>query len=709
MLYEQINLKNPNHLLIVVITMLSFTGFSFGAFLVSNQNLIPTKTQAVLGSDSEQNIRDLTPLTNDQNDAEISANKVAYLSHVNGNSSKPELFVTDLTNSSQVQISSGGVNPYGNTAFGIDGNKVVYQTFDSGASGPINIYVYDLSTNVRTKITNDSCHSLYPAISGDTVVYASDKNNGCALTNYDIYSYNLATSVETRLTTDASNQFSPEISGNKVVFVDNRHGNSEIYIYDLATSAESRVTNNSTSDTEPDISGNRIVWQGQSANYDIFTYNISTASTTQITNHSTSQLGPSIDGNKIVWTDYRNGGTNADIYQYDLASSAEGQITFNTTYQYRPDVSGEKIVWVDERNGNTNKDIYISEPPVVSSPPPSGNPPPVVPPGTTPPGTLPPAPFKKVTICHKNGSGKYEVVTVSEQAVLNGHRTHSGDIIPSTPDCRPPTIKEVSLPDKFKPGITETTDLSTVADPSKVANLILDTGANKIKFNEDIDLSSADTIDKFKNLDAYVKCDKTGVIAIDSAALPALNKKATLTMNGLSFTKTPRILVDGKEDKKAVTNLKYVKGVLSFDVNHFSTYTAAASITIESPQNNFESREKKITLKGTVSDPTATVSAKLNSQNLGKLKIASGSGSFNLNVDLEKGLNTIVVSAVSVSGASVSTKIVGTLISSQSILLPVVFGSFIVLLVLSGVLYLLKFRKKKDSVANLSQDSSLKQ
>jgi len=645
--------------------LLLFIGIPLLIFFIiqtnNAQNVDKTNpSNKVLGAEyGEQYVRNLTPYPNDQDDAEISGNKIAWLSHDNGNTTKPELYVTDLTTNTQVKITTDGVNPNASTAFGIDGSKVVYQNFDSGFNGPINVYVYDLTSSTNTKITNDSCHSVYPAISGNKVVYASDKNNGCSFV-YDIYVYDLSTNTETRITTDTNNQYFPEISGNKVVYLDNRHGNFEIYLYDLGNSTEIRITNNSSSSTDPTIYGNKIVWQGQGSNYDIFLYDISTASTTQITNNSASQLGPNISGNKIVWTDYRNGGTNADIYQYDLSTNQETQITFNTTFQYRPSISGDRITWVDERNGNSNKDIYIYDPPQVSPPSPPPPSPPPSPPGPTPP------PFKKVEICHRKGDGGFEVITVSEQATLNGHLAHSGDIIPATEGCKPRTIKEVVLPDTFRRENSATTDLSKISNPAKVEKFTLDTLANTIIFKDSLDLSSQEVLNKLNFLNLYLSADKLGIISLDSTTLPFMNKKATLSMKKLPFIKKPRVLVNGKEDKKVVSNVKYSNWILSFDVSHFSTFAAGPVIELDTPVNNFKTTNNSLTIKGIVSDPTAQLSLKVNNKDLGKLDISVENGGFKRKINLMNGVNTLVLTALSSNGSSYAANISGVLYTPKN-------------------------------------------
>lgn len=156
----------------------------------------------------------------------------------------------------------------------------------------------------------------------------------------------------------------------------------------------------------------------------------------------------------------------------------------------------------------------------------------------------------------------------------------SSSINPSTSEPATTTnpIKNIVVPSTFKQEGSTTTDLAQVADPAKVPNLTLDVPKkNKIVFAEDVDLSSQTAADVFSKLDTYVKADKVGVVEVDSKAAAFLNKKAHIVMYNLPHKNTPKILVNGKEDPKIVSNIKYSSGILNFDVAHFTKFEAVAS------------------------------------------------------------------------------------------------------------------------------------
>ena len=81
--------------------------------------------------------------------------------------------------------------------------------------------------------------------------------------------YNLSTSKETQISKNES-ACNPAIYGDMVVWASNRNGNSNIYMYNLSTHQESHITYGSYQ-YYPAIYGNRIVWtDGRSGNFDIY-------------------------------------------------------------------------------------------------------------------------------------------------------------------------------------------------------------------------------------------------------------------------------------------------------------------------------------------------------------------------------------------------------------------------------------------------------
>lgn len=265
-------------------------------------------------------------------------------------------------------------------------------------------------------------------------------------------------------------------------------------------------------------------------------------------------------------------------------------------------------------------------------------------------------------------------------------------------------ISDINLPAVFTTEGSKSTDLSKISDPKKVENLTLDVvDKNLIVFNDPVDLSSPEVPSLFKSLDQYIKMTKLGIVEVDSAALAMLaGKKAALSMFNLPFVKTPEILVNGEEDKNnIVSNIEYKENTLTFNITSFSKFEAVPELEISEPKNNFETSEEEITLKGTISDPEAKVSAKLNNKAVGDIKVDSKTGQFSKKITLKQGNNTIVVSATSEFGPKLTSTIKGEY-KPQSYLLWIIIGAVILLLLITiGVWwYYKKRRAAKTSVSN---------
>ena len=100
-------------------------------------------------------------------------------------------------------------------------------------------------------------------------------------------------------------------------------------------------------------------------------------------------------------------------------------------------------------------------------------------------------------------------------------------------------------------------------------------GIGKIEFpQEELDLTGLDP-----EYEKYIEIT-TGKVSIDTQKLPQLaNKSAMIFMEGLSFLKTPKIMMDGKECENICSQVEYdaQKGILTFNVAHFTTFQLEVS------------------------------------------------------------------------------------------------------------------------------------
>ena len=263
-------------------------------------------------------------------------------------------------------------------------------------------------------------------------------------------------------------------------------------------------------------------------------------------------------------------------------------------------------------------------------------------------------------------------------------------------------ITDVKLPSVFSAKGSKSTNLAKIKDPKKVKNFTVDVvGKSKITFNDILNLSSSKVPSLFKSLDKYIKMEKLGVVEVDTKTLTMLaKKKASVLMLNLPFTETPEILVDGKPPVEGViSNIKYENGILSFDVTSFSKFEAVPKLEIAEPQDGFNVGDPNITLRGKVSDPEATVSAKLNGGSLGNLKVATESGQFSRKLELKEGNNTIVISAISDFGPPLVATVSGVL-SKPIIGMVQIIGIglvIIILLLAAGGGFWLYYKKRRST------------
>jgi beta propeller repeat protein len=220
----------------------------------------------------------------------------------------------------------------------------------------------------ETLITTNTSGSnqIYPAISGDWIVWADNRNDDGS--DYiDIYAYNVVTGTEKRITPTESRANHPSISDNYVVYDDGRNGiDYDIFLANLITGTEWRITDDTLNQRFPSISGNIIVWQDdRSDDSDIYLNGTSPGLETLLTpdTQGTYQKFPVISGSKVIWEDCEDedctGGGN--VYMWDISTATIDNITPNGAKFFKSDpfpsiaIDNGRIVWY---RGN---DIYLND------------------------------------------------------------------------------------------------------------------------------------------------------------------------------------------------------------------------------------------------------------------------------------------------------------------------------------------------------------
>jgi beta propeller repeat protein len=193
-------------------------------------------------------------------------------------------------------------------------------------------------------------HKMWPAISGNRIVWEDNRNG-----DWEIYMYDIASKHETRITYNSKNQGNVAIYGNIVAWIDYRNKgsttNNDVYMYNIANHITSRVTLKSGFYDYIKINANNIFYYNSGK---IVKYSTLTKKTVTVLN---SACDYAVTNNKIVWTDFRN--ANDDIYMKDLTTGKETPVCTAPGTQCHPAIYGSKIVWEDWRNGNA--DIYMKD------------------------------------------------------------------------------------------------------------------------------------------------------------------------------------------------------------------------------------------------------------------------------------------------------------------------------------------------------------
>ncbi|NTU46256.1 hypothetical protein HGA88_01380 [Candidatus Roizmanbacteria bacterium] len=146
-----------------------------------------------------------------------------------------------------------------------------------------------------------------------------------------------------------------------------------------------------------------------------------------------------------------------------------------------------------------------------------------------------------------------------------------------------------------------------------------------------------------------------GKIDLDAGAVPEIQQSgASVSLYGLTnYLSTPTVLLNGYEGGSDISSVEFdtEKGILSFDVSHFSEYRAVPKIEAPNLLNNIVTTNTTITIDGMVNDPTATVKILNGVEDQGVIGV-SAHGRFQKKVPLVYGKNSIVISASNAIGAA---------------------------------------------------------
>jgi len=141
--------------------------------------------------------------------------------------------------------------------------------------------------------------------------------------------------------------------------------------------------------------------------------------------------------------------------------------------------------------------------------------------------------------------------------------------------------------------------------------------------------------------------DKNGEFGLSDSTMALLKDAgAELTIYDLPYTGTPDVKYNGGDSSSMASNISYdlTNRSLTLSAAHFSTYSAVPKVTLTAPENNSTTTADRLTVKGSVNDPAATVKVYVNDSDQGTVSVDTN-GVFEKEVVLGSGSNTIKVTS----------------------------------------------------------------
>jgi len=195
---------------------------------------------------------------------------------------------------------------------------------------------------VHTPISDSAYYNNTPRISGPYVVWQG-RSGSSGNYAYDLFVYNLDTEELDHLDLNSPGSLFPDVSGNTVVYQTGAAGATDLYLYDAAAGGD--PVSLASGAKYPKISGTRAIWQGLTGK-EVFLCEIvngEPGAVRQLTSSAASAAAPQIAGARVVWESDADG--DWEIVVYDIASDTATQITNNTGTDAYPQISESVVTW----------------------------------------------------------------------------------------------------------------------------------------------------------------------------------------------------------------------------------------------------------------------------------------------------------------------------------------------------------------------------
>jgi beta propeller repeat protein len=214
-----------------------------------------------------------------------------------------------------------------------------------------------------SQVSATPTYHLNPAVDGKIVAYQALGSTN----TWQIFITDTATGREQQITTGPHDASHPRISGNNLVYQTDRVGSGQlqqIFLHNLKTQTETQISDSTGYNQFPTIDKNNVVWvenQSNTAASQINVYDISSQQTRRIALSQNYLQDPSVYGEIVAWTDFGNGGSNTDIYGFNLSKNTEFTISTASGNQAHPQVYKHYVIWDDQRRGPSESDVYLGD------------------------------------------------------------------------------------------------------------------------------------------------------------------------------------------------------------------------------------------------------------------------------------------------------------------------------------------------------------
>lgn len=178
-------------------------------------------------------------------------------------------------------------------------------------------------------------------------------------------------------------------------------------------------------------------------------------------------------------------------------------------------------------------------------------------------------------------------------------------------------VSQVTLNSGFYFPGSKSTNLKdiTATNIKAFSNFKLETQDVLIEWTSPIDFSGAEVAGKLQTLDTNLKVG-WGKVEFNADQFPFLAKPAQVTYKNVTFVTEPKIKIDKNTVSLTDAKAQWVPTKSSVTISHVALVSSALVPKIETEKSVIETSENKITIKGTVSDPNANVSYKIDNSDV---------------------------------------------------------------------------------------------